>query len=277
MSQQAINKPPRPLLRYHGGKWKLASWIISYFPNHTRYVEPYCGAANILLKKQPAYSEVINDINDEVINLFEVISTPTDRTWLQNDINYTPYSRVVFENAKTQQTPCNMTRAKNFLIRSHMGFNAAAPNTGFRSNSNRTSSTPAHNWRDMPFIIGVTAKRIRGVIIENQCALKTMRQHDCKDTLHFVDPPYLPSTRTATSKYVYDLSELDHIELLECIHSLKGMVVLCGYNSNLYQNYLVDTWGWVKVEKQTRTAQNQKRTECIWLNPLCQQRLRLEA
>lgn len=69
-----------PLIRYHGGKFRLASWVISHFPKHTCYTEVFGGAAGILLQKPRAYSEVYNDLDGDIVNLFAVLRSERNRT-----------------------------------------------------------------------------------------------------------------------------------------------------------------------------------------------------
>ena len=65
--------PSRPALRYHGGKWRLAPWIISHFPEHAYYVEPFGGGANVLLRKPRSYSEIYNDLDGAIVSYFRVL------------------------------------------------------------------------------------------------------------------------------------------------------------------------------------------------------------
>lgn len=81
----------RPVLRYFGSKWRLAPWIISHFPKHHGYVEPFGGGCNLLLRKPPSKVEVYNDLDGDVVNFFRVLREKMPE--LLRAIELTPYSR----------------------------------------------------------------------------------------------------------------------------------------------------------------------------------------
>src|SRR5882672_6697622 len=140
----AIDRPPtRPALRWHGGKWKLAPWIISHIPPHRIYVEPFGGAASVLLRKPRAYAEVYNDLDDWAVNLFLVLRDPEMSTQLTEQLRLTPFSRTEFECDRElgEAHGDRVELARRLVVRSFMGFGSNAHNgrsTGFRANSNRS-------------------------------------------------------------------------------------------------------------------------------------------
>lgn len=263
----------RPILRYHGGKWKLAPWIISCFPEHRVYVEPFGGAASVLMQKTRSYAEVYNDRWDVVVNVFEVLRDPGLAQELERVIRLTPFSRTEFEQtgdiALDGLDP--VEKARRTILRSFAGFGSASTNaqyaTGFRANSNRSGTTPAHDWANYPNYITQFTERLQGVIIENRPAIMVMAQHDSPKTLHYVDPPYPHSTRNmkrGNAAYAHEMSDGDHIELSRCLHALDGMVVLSGYRCALYDELYGD---WSTVEKEALADGAKKRTEVLWLSP----------
>ena len=267
--------PRRPALRYYGGKWRLAPWIIDHLPAHRVYVEPFGGAASVLLRKPRSYAEIYNDLDDEVTSLFEVLRDPGQAAELRQGLRLTPFARAEFE-AAYEPAGDPVERARRLLIRSFMGFGSDGHNpavtTGFRATSNRSGTTPAHDWANLPNCLQDISARLQGVVIERKPAAEVMRQHDGPKTVFYVDPPYLPETRSAKSRksggkyhaYRHEMTQEDHVDLAEVLHGLTGMVVISGYDSALYQR-LFD--GWATRRKQTFANGAQAREEVLWLNP----------
>lgn len=258
-------KPTRPVLRWHGGKWKLAPWIISHFPAHRVYVEPFGGAASVLLRKERSYAEVYNDLDSEVVNLFRVMQSQGEQ--LRRLLELTPFARKEFRLAY-EPSGDPVERARRLIIRSFMGFgsNGHARVTGFRSNSNRSGTTPAQDWRNYPECLKAMIDRMRGVVIESADACNIMPTHDSPLTLFYVDPPYLAETRDAGKDYTHELDRGGHARLLERLRTLTGMVALSGYASDLYDEALHD---WRRVETAAIADGARPRTEVLWLNPAC--------
>lgn len=258
-----MNKPTRPVLRWHGGKWNLAPWIISHFPDHKVYVEPFGGAASVLLRKHRSYAEIYNDLDDEVVNLFRVLRS--DRAdELAEMLRLTPFAAEEFFTA--YETSCDsVERARRTIVRSYMGFgsNAVHRKSGFRSNSNRSGTTPAHDWVNYPESLTFTVDRLKGVVVLNRDAKDVMAAHDGPDTLHYVDPPYVAETRDAGADYAHELTDQDHSELLAFLTTLKGKVVLSGYPHKSYDEALP---GWTRVERKALADGARKRTEVLWMN-----------
>ena len=95
-----MTAPTRPALRYHGGKWRLAPWIISHFPAHRTYVEPFGGGASVLMRKPRSYAEVYNDTNAEVVNVFRVLRDPDAAKELERRIRLTPFAPGTFTRTR---------------------------------------------------------------------------------------------------------------------------------------------------------------------------------
>jgi DNA adenine methylase len=265
----------RPALRYHGGKFRLAPWITSFFPEHKIYVEPFGGGASVLLKKERSYAEIYNDIDGDIVNFFKVLRDNGEE--LKRLIDLTPYSREEF-NSSFVNTDDETERARRTIVRSFMGFGSASvtkngkgntveiPTTGFRADSNRVGSIPAHDWKNLPKNIEFLTERLRGVVIENKCALSVINQHESEDTLVYVDPPYVQSSRDSGKDYQFEMTDEEHKNLSDILLSFDGMVIISGYESTLYNNFYAN---WVKVEKDAYADGAKKRKEILWINGKC--------
>lgn len=271
ISTTIAEAPTRPALRWHGGKWKLAPWIIGHFPPHRVYVEPFGGGGSVLLRKDRSYAEVYNDLDDDVSGFFSVLRNPDDAAELLRRLRLTPFSRTEFSSAYGEAAD-KIDRARFLAIRAFMGFGSnghlAMRKTGFRANSNRSGTTPAHDWDNYPAALERIVERLRGVVVENKDASEVMATHDGPDTLHYVDPPYHPETRSskmnASRCYVHEMTHAQHETLLAFLTTLQGMVVLSGYPHDLYDKALP---GWRRTEVAALADGAADRTEVLWINP----------
>ena len=99
-----MSQIPIPVMRYHGGKWRIAPWVIGHFPAHRVYVEPFGGAAGVLLRKPPAAAEIYNDLDGEIVNVFRVLRDPNLNEQLARLCYLTPYSRAEHDLAQEPST-----------------------------------------------------------------------------------------------------------------------------------------------------------------------------
>lgn len=263
----------RPVLRYHGGKWKLADWIISYFPKHRVYVEPFGGGGSVLMRKDRSYAEVYNDKWDTVVNVFRCLRDPEISEQLKTSLELTPFARTEFNSAFSHKPKhlADVEAARLCILRSFAGFGSASTNgdyaTGFRCNSNRSGTTPAHDWANYPSHIRSYVKRLSAVVIENREASEVIAQHDGPETLFYVDPPYPHSTRNmarGNAAYAEEMTDDQHRELAEQVKKVEGYVILSGYPCKLYDDELY--FHWHRVEKKHRADGARLRTEVLWIN-----------
>ena len=263
--------PTRPILRYFGGKWRIAPWIISHFPDHEIYVESYGGAAAVLLRKPRNRGEIYNDLDSEIVNLFRVCRDRGED--LQRALYLTPYAREEFDGSFIPDDH-PVEQARRTLIRSYMGYGnrLTKPNrdqtpqrTGFRNYSgNGRNATSAQDWSNYPDALTAIIERLRGVIIENRDARQVMADHDSSKTLHYVDPPYVWGTRKERISYRYEMTDADHIALAEFLRGLRGMVIISGYDCPLYQELYR---GWRSDKRRTMADGARVREETIWISP----------
>lgn len=219
------------------------------------------------MRKPRSYAEVYNDLDGEIVDLFRVLQDRAAAADLERLLRVTPFARAEF-GLSYQESPDLVERARRTLIRAFMGFGANGHNsdrkTGFRANSNRSSTTAPNDWANYPDCLAAFTDRLAGVVVENRDAREVMLQQDSEDTLHFLDPPYIHDTRTCWDGYRFEMTDAEHESLCEFIVGLRGMVMLCGYRHPIY-----DSLGWQTVERRALADGAGERTEVLWLNPAC--------
>lgn len=250
------------LLNYPGAKWGMAAQIVSLMPPHRSYLEPFFGSGAVLFNKPRSAIETVNDIDGDIVNFFRVLREQPEQ--LADAISLTPYARDVFNDAHANRGTDDFDRAYRFAIRSKMGHGFKTyQNTGFKVDiAGRQGSYAVNNWNRLPADLLAAAARLKEVQIENRPALDLIRRYNHDNVLIYADPPYLLETRGG-KQYRHEMTEQDHLELLEALKQHKGSVILSGYPSEMYDRELR---GWSVIHRKSYNQNSEQRTEVLWCN-----------
>ncbi|HUM45256.1 MAG TPA: DNA adenine methylase [Fervidobacterium sp.] len=254
---------------YMGGKSNLLKPLLSILPEHVVYVEVFGGAGNLLLNKKPVHNEIINDVDDDIVNLFTVVSRDDTFEQFNKIIQSLPYSRTVHQKMREilkepfEYNPFepNVQRAvayyyfKNSSVSGMGGF-------GVTRSGNHVISISYANKLDK---LKQVRERLRKVIVEHVDFEECIRKYDTPDTLFFLDPPYL----NAEHYYKHGFTIEDHKRLLNLLPTIKGKFILTTYRNELYENALRNFYC-LTVSNVKHSAANMKKKdrveECIYTN-----------
>jgi len=252
---------------WYGGKGMLKKKIIPLLPPHKTYVEVFGGGASILFEKAPSRIEVYNDINSGLFNFFMVISDPEKFKLFYDRVHLLPHSRELYYYCLKHWEKENDEIKKAVywfvVIRQSFGGKFGA-GWGFTIDRNFAS-----NWlltiKNLPKI----HERLQKVQIENKDWNYMIDTYDTKDTLFYLDPPYVMSSRIGGKVYEHEMENEDHRNLIDRISNIEGQFVLSGYDNEIYNqldNYEKHKFDVVcRAEKIKDGAQRSKRTEYLWI------------
>ncbi len=262
------------VLKYPGSKQRISRWIISFMPQTDGYLEPYFGSGRVFFNKQRSLLETINDIDGDVINLFEVIRNHSEE--LAQAIRLTPWAREEYELSKRSDEKNNdfgnnkIERARLFLVRSWMAIGFSSDVTGWRNNVKGRNGN-IENWPvSLADNIMKSAKRLLSdgknvVQIENRPAIEVIKRHNYPHWTIYADPPYLCKRSRIYRHEMMDPEQ--HKELLECLKWHSGPSLISGYDSELYNQELGGA-GWQRKTIEATADAGKKREECLWINPV---------
>lgn len=257
----------RPVLKYPGSKWHMAKRLVDLIPEHHSYLEPYFGSGAVLFNKPRSDIETINDLDSDVVNLFRCIQRDSAR--LSRLVMTTPFAREEYDRQfagdPCQRYASDFQRAAGFLVRCWQGHGCET--TGYKAGwkrdvQGRERAYALRDWYQLPeWIIEIT-DRLRMVQIENQPAVGLIKQFDYSSVFMYIDPPYLLGTKNRRM-YRKEMTDGDHEELLRTVLGTRAMVMISGYESEMYNDYLA---GWRKVSFPSRTQTGQSKEEVVWMN-----------
>lgn len=258
----------RPALRYYGGKFDLAPWIVQHFPPHEVYVEPFAGALSVLLQKPPVKLETANDLDGRVVNFFQILRDQPDE--LLRLLHLTPWAETEYRQShQSSQNP--LEEARRFFCHCWMSIQGGpfAGKSGFRFQKtiNGRYTTPASDISNLEHLYAV-ADRLKNVQWLQRDALDVIALYAKTDeALLYIDPPYLETTRTQKNGYHYETSPALHQALFDTLQEVRGLCVISGYQDIAYTD-LYEQAGWQRVDRPALAQNGGKRVESLWLSPL---------
>lgn len=266
--------PTRPLLRWYGGKWRISDWLISLMPPHVNYVEPFSGAASVLMRKPRSRIEVLNDRYDRIVNLFRVLRDPAASAQLHELLSLTPYAFAEYIAAR-ERSDDPIEDARRMMVLGAQSHGATGASGGKLSGWRRASrrdhrnesgrgNSYAKEWVNLRDQVPLWVGRLQGVYIECDDAQAVIKRWDGDRTLIYIDPPYPHAARSdARNAYRHEMSDQDHCALADTLKFCKSMVMISGYRCGLYDELYA---GWQRYDCETRADSNARRIESVWLN-----------
>lgn len=252
-----------PVLKWPGAKWRMAAALATSLPAHTTYLEPFFGSGAVLFAKPRALLETVNDLDSRVVNLFSVLRDRPEA--LARAIDLTPWAREEHRGADTDEclTGEPVEDARRFLVRSWQSHGADCKwRNSWRQSDATGRSQPARTWLTLPDRILGVVDRLRGVQIDSRPAVEIIARHAVAGCLIYADPPYPLSTRHR-SYYRHEMTDADHLVLLDALDAHPGPVVLSGYACDLYDHRLAH---WQRETSAAVAGNGVARTEVVWRN-----------
>ncbi len=205
-------------LAYIGGKRMLARQIVAIFPEHTTYIEAFCGGAQVYFRKEPSKVEVLNDLDRDIVNFFRVCQSHAGE--LIRYMRFTVTSRSWFDllMRTDPETLTDVQRAGRFLFLAKNTYAGLVRRRNFNIN---VTQPPGFNPEKLPKLLEETHKRLARAQIESLPYEDVLRKYDRSTSLAYLDPPYY-----ARKLYRYNLEHDDFVKMAEILDGLKGKFVL---------------------------------------------------
>lgn len=248
------------ILKYPGGKWRIAEWIMRHFPPHRVYLEPFFGSGAVFFTKAASPLETVNDIDGDIVNLFRVCRERGKE--LARLIELTPFARREYAECYARSEDA-LEQARRTLVRYWQSFGTSNSSKYSWKNS-QTGNSPRCpiQFAELPKVIVGALERLREAQIENTDAAELIRRYDSEEVLIYCDPPYLLDTRRK-GLYKHEMTDKQHEDLLRVLVKSRAKICLSAYDNEMYNDVLR---GWNTDEKPTIAQMGLHRTEKIYMN-----------
>ena len=252
----------RTPITYYGGKQTMLQHILPLIPKHNIYTEAFCGGAAVFFAKQPAPSEVINDLNSHLVCFYTMLQT--EYSILKEHIDATLHSREAHAHAAHilafPQFFTQMDRAWAVWVLSKMSFASMLDGT-FGYDFQGSMTKRLRNAKDS--FTQHLSDRLDNVTIECRDALDVIALYDSPETFHFVDPPYVGSD---CGHYEGVFGELHLVQLLELLTQLKGKFMLTMFPHDKIAEFANNN-GWIThtIERTISASKVNRRKQEEWI------------
>ncbi len=255
-------------IKYPGGSYYTAPWIVENFPvdyEKMKYVETHLGGGSVFFYKKPSITEILNDLNTDLINLFKFARDYV--ITLQKCLKSIIYSEIAFKAALEGKYSSEI----NTYIKYRMSRGGNGKSFAWSDRTRGGIPGDVNGWNNAIEKLPLIQDRLKNTVLCTYSAFDLIQYEDGPNTLFFCDPPWLSSTRVSKNLYEdFEMSDKDHEELAGQLNQCRGKVALLGYKSDLYDRlYTAPKWRVVEKEQPTHAGQNKKKSRRmvrLWLN-----------
>lgn len=198
----------RPIFCRTGSKWLMGEDIISYFPPHLIYVEPFFGGGSVFWIKDPSPAEVINDLDKSLIDDYKMIQN-APLTGYNKDLNTITKLKKFYSKSPTTL----QDKITKSVVRRCNGFSGIPVKKNYIYRE-------ANPYSKLKNIVDYKS-RIADAIILNESYEKVIHDYDTDKTLFYLDPPYEDS-----GKWAYDNFNIDYVKMASILKKIKGKFIL---------------------------------------------------
>lgn len=265
-------------LKWHGGKYYLRRWLRQRFPKHLHYAEPYFGGGEALFAGSgEGVSECVNDLNSGLTNFWLCLQSDELIDKLKRYLESVPFSSIEWLRAGKRIYPMtpgvpDLPAAGNFFILNRQSRQGLMEDfaTLSRKRTRGGMNEQVSSWLSAIEGLPEAHGRMKRVVVENMDALAFIRKNDGPATFFYCDPPYIHESRLSTDAYEFEMTDEEHIAMLDVLSKIEGKFMLSGYYSQLYDAY-ASAFDWRMDSKSVANSASGKgkkdrKIEMIWTN-----------
>lgn len=262
----------RPLFKSVGGKFYLAPKMYGYLPSKDRYDrrgENFGRGFSLSLILAPHENEYWNDLDASLYNIYRWLQDPS----FAEHLSVLRYDQQTFDASVKGCSAYPLDSLEHAVwtfVR--LNFSRGGNGTHFAWSERTRGGQPGdvNGWETRLEQLPRLRKRFEHVKLYNRCGIQLVEDnvHDAR-LFQYLDPPYVPTTRTAPKVYAsFEMTTDDHSRLLNACRASEGLIMLSGYRCKLYDDALT-SWRRVDIDMPNNASQRatkERRTECLWMN-----------